>query len=149
MFSLIQSKDDDVKCFVLFHKRCFFRDFPTNLRTCQIENFENISYEHQFDIMSQIIKASGELSNLQETTSKKVSVEKSALEENCFECLKKIEPNILRIKMSTLGDVESKVNQDYSMHFGCFFESKTDSALQTFSCSFDHLKQEQHELIEK
>ena len=151
MYSLIQSKDDDEKYYVVFHKQCFFRDFPTNLRTCQIENFENINYEHQLDIMSQIIKTSDELSNLQKITFKKVYVEKSALKEKCFVCSQQVESNNLHIKMSThdLKVVQSNENQNYSMHFGCFFETKNDSSSQIFSCSWDQLMREHHELIEK
>ena len=150
---------DDGVVPVWYHSRCFFA-IQKNIHTSQIENFENLKYERQLEIILKI--GSDRIESYRKFRKRKISneiiscncyaIEYSNFVQTCIQCKDKIKKGSLRIRMlkdyrKALPDWE---NEKLFVHFKCFHENRFEfkyiwggERLQ----GFDSLHHEDQEMI--
>ena len=128
-FVFFQSMLNDENYPVWYHSQCFL-EIQKDVHIRQIQNFENIIYEHQLEI---ILKTNFDKSEKKRIFRKrkgdeKVScdnyaVEYSISDHECIKCSKKIEARTLHMRMF---ENDRKTSLDLYVHYSCFFNNRLE-----------------------
>ena len=133
---------------VWFHSQCFFA-IHKEVHISQIENFENIIYEHQLEIILKTnfnnckkFRLMRKRTRDEQVSCNNYAVEYSISDKECINCSKKIEACTVHIRMF---ENERKTSIDLFVHYTCFYKNRYEFQYMwggEYLQGFDSLPQE-------